>query len=43
MTTDHQVTENSEPEPGTEPHLGMIITALIVIATLATVAVLVTR
>ena len=41
MTTDHQVTEESGPE--TEPQLGVIITALIVIATLVTVAVLVTR
>jgi hypothetical protein len=41
MTTDHQVTEDSGPEK--EPQLGIIISALIVIATLGTVAVLVTR
>ena len=41
MTTDHQVTEDSGPEA--EPQFGVIITALIVIATLATVAVLITR
>ena len=41
MTTDHQVTEH-EPT-GTESGLGMIVTALIVLATLATVALLVAR
>jgi len=41
MNTDHQVTADSGQE--TEPQLGVIITALIVIATLVTVAVLVTR
>jgi hypothetical protein len=39
MTTDHQITEQ-EP-PGTERTPGMIVTALIVIATLCTVVLLV--
>jgi hypothetical protein len=41
MMTDHQVTEQDAPEPQRE--LGIIVTAVILIATLATVAWLVAR
>ena len=41
MTTDHQVTEHQPTN--TESGLGMIVTALIVLATFATVVLLVTR
>jgi hypothetical protein len=41
MTTDHQITEHQPTD--TESGLGMIVTALIVLATLATVVLLVTR
>lgn len=41
MTTDHQVTEHQPT--GTESGLGMIVTALIVLATFATIVLLVTR
>jgi len=41
MATDHQVTEH-EPT-STESGLGMIVTALIVLATFATVVLLVAR
>jgi len=41
LTTDHQVREDDPPP--TERSLGMIVTALIVIGAMATVAVLATR